>query len=75
MTNTKETPGINPDLFNLIIKLQEINKEGLEHPERDKRLIGIGERIRREKLIEKSGDKDFAKQLLFKNNVPSKYWE
>ena len=77
MEKQKETerPGINPKLLDLIIKLQDINKHGLSNPEADKRIIKIGEKIKNKRLVEFSGDKDFAKQLLLKNNVPSKYWK
>lgn len=72
------TEGIHVDLYNFIIDLQEINKiysHEIDSKEAAELIKKIGEKIKKKKLISKSISKDWAIQLLMKNNVPKEYWQ
>lgn len=68
--------GLHKRLHELVLRLQEINATSLMElcDEEKVHITLIGEEIKRKRLIEKSEDKVFAKQLMIMNNVPEKYW-
>lgn len=63
--------GLDEKFHKLIIKLQEINKKNSCQL---KTIDKIGKIIKDGDLLNKCTNKDFAKQLLLKNDVPEKYW-
>lgn len=63
--------GIDDNFRKLVCKLQHLNKKSAAQQDA---INKIGAKIQKEGLLDKCEDKDFARQLLIKNDVPEKYW-